>query len=82
MHLKRILAIAIGLAVPVQTWASSDDAWQKLFARANGTCIGQSRMNTPEASAPVVFDDSVGKAKSPSCCEAPLERAGRRRRPN
>lgn len=43
------------------TKASSDAAWNALFAKANGTCIGQSRMNTLEASAPVVFEDSVGK---------------------
>ena len=41
--------------------ASSDGSWNALFAKANGTCIGLSRMHTPEASAPVVFDDSVGK---------------------
>jgi len=41
--------------------ASSDAAWNSLFAKANGTCIGQSGLNTPEATAPVVFDDSVGK---------------------
>jgi len=41
--------------------ASSDSAWNALFAKANGTCIGQSRMDTPETSAPIVFDDSVGK---------------------
>ncbi|CCM78916.1 hypothetical protein [Rhizobium mesoamericanum] len=41
--------------------ASSGGAWNVLFSKANGTCIGLSRMDTPEASAPVVFDDSVGK---------------------
>lgn len=41
--------------------ASSDSAWNALFAKANGTCIGQSRMVSPEATAPVVFDDSTGK---------------------
>lgn len=43
------------------TWASSNAAWNALFAKANGTCIGQSRMVSPEASAPVVFDDATGK---------------------
>jgi hypothetical protein len=41
--------------------ASSDGAWNALFAKANGTCIGQSRMVSPEATAPVVFDDATGK---------------------
>lgn|GEM_PF-1044554 len=41
--------------------ASSGSAWNALFAKANGTCIGQSGLNTPEATEPVVFDDSVGK---------------------
>jgi hypothetical protein len=51
--------IAIGSTTP--TLASSDAAWNALFAKANGTCIGQSRMVSPEATAPVVFDDTVGK---------------------
>ncbi|MDM9627767.1 hypothetical protein QTL95_17890 [Rhizobium sp. S152] len=41
--------------------ASSDSAWSALSAKANGTCIGQSRMVSPEATAPVVFDDATGK---------------------
>jgi hypothetical protein len=41
--------------------ASSDAAWNALFAKVNGTCIGQSGMDTPEATAPVVFDDATGK---------------------
>lgn len=41
--------------------ASSDKSWDALFAKVNGTCIGLSRMNTPVASAPVVFDDVTGK---------------------
>lgn len=45
----------------VPAWASSDAAWNSLFAKVNGTCIGQSRMVSPEASAPVVFGDAVGK---------------------
>lgn len=57
------IAIAASLVLASATFAnaSSDAAWDKLFAKANGTCIGQSRMDTPEASAPVVFDDSIGK---------------------
>jgi hypothetical protein len=60
-----IKQIAVGLltAITVSSaaHASSDSAWAALFAKANGTCIGQSGLNTPEATAPVVFDDSVGK---------------------
>jgi len=41
--------------------ASSDAAWNALFAKVNGTCIGQSGMDTPEATAPIVFDDATGK---------------------
>lgn len=41
--------------------ASTDAAWAALFAKANGTCIGQSKMVSPEASAPVIFDDTTGK---------------------
>ncbi|MDE1992819.1 MAG: hypothetical protein KGI75_09970 [Rhizobiaceae bacterium] len=41
--------------------ASSDSAWKALFAKVNGTCIGQSGMISPEASAPIIFDDSTGK---------------------
>jgi len=60
--MKRIvIAATLILATACSASASSDEAWKALFAKANGTCIGQSRMNTPEASAPVVFDDSVGK---------------------
>lgn len=54
-----IAAITIASCSVAQ--ASSGSAWQALFAKANGTCIGQSGMISPEASAPVVFDDSVGK---------------------
>lgn len=41
--------------------ASSDAAWNGLFAKANGKCIGQSRMVSPEATAPILFDDTMGK---------------------
>lgn len=41
--------------------ASSNSAWDALFAMANGTCIGQSRMVSPEATAPAVFGDETGK---------------------
>ncbi|WP_426131317.1 hypothetical protein [Pararhizobium sp. PWRC1-1] len=61
--MRKMIAIAATLAV-VSTqfaYASSDAAWNALLAKANGSCIGQSRMDTPEASAPVVFDDSIGK---------------------
>lgn len=60
--LKKIAAAGL-LVVSSSSFASasSDSAWNALFAKANGTCIGQSRMDTPEASAPVVFDDTVGK---------------------
>ncbi len=60
--LKTTLAAAIGLlSVAPFANASSDAAWNALFAKANGTCIGQSRMVSPEATAPVVFDDAIGK---------------------
>ena len=60
--LKTIFAATIGLiAFSPIAHASSDAAWNALFAKANGTCIGQSRMVSPEASAPVVFDDATGK---------------------
>ncbi|MFK3966640.1 hypothetical protein ACI2KT_23860 [Ensifer adhaerens] len=60
--LKTTLAAAVGLLffAPLAN-ASSDAAWNALFAKANGTCIGQSRMVSPEATAPVVFDDATGK---------------------
>ncbi|MGO7180719.1 hypothetical protein ACCT14_10130 [Rhizobium brockwellii] len=41
--------------------ASSDASWDKLFAKINGTCIGESGLDTPEATAPIVFDDATGK---------------------
>lgn len=56
-----LVTAAIGLLSSVPAWASSDAAWSALFAKVNGTCIGQSRMVSPEASAPVVFDDATGK---------------------
>ncbi|MBY5399501.1 hypothetical protein HFN01_32385 [Rhizobium leguminosarum] len=59
--IKTMMAAAILLSAGAQVFASSDSAWNALYAKANGTCIGQSGLNTPEASAPVVFDDSVGK---------------------
>ncbi|PZM08323.1 hypothetical protein [Rhizobium tubonense] len=58
---KTVLATAIAFLVGGQAFASSDGAWNALFAKANGTCIGLSGLDTPEASTPVVFDDSVGK---------------------
>ncbi|MGO4118724.1 hypothetical protein ACC786_13920 [Rhizobium ruizarguesonis] len=60
--LKTILVATTTLLALTQfAGASSDGAWNALFAKANGTCIGQSRMVSPEATAPVVFDDAVGK---------------------
>ncbi|MCA2431025.1 hypothetical protein HFN06_06145 [Rhizobium leguminosarum] len=60
--IKKIISAAVLVLTTSQLAnASSDAAWNALFAKANGTCIGQSGMDTPEASAPVVFDDSVGK---------------------
>lgn len=60
--IKHMTIVAAALLCVGQTaFASSDSAWNTLFAKANGTCIGQSGLNTPEASAPVVFDDAVGK---------------------
>jgi hypothetical protein len=59
---KTVFGVAvIATLAPVPTWASSDAAWSALFAKANGTCIGQSKMVSPEASAPVVFGDATGK---------------------
>lgn len=61
--MKRItMAIALALASIQQAAASSDGAWAALFAKANGTCIGQSGLDSPEATVPVVFDDATGKA--------------------
>lgn len=60
--MKPVLAAAIAVLILTQAVnASSDGAWNALFAKANGTCIGQSRMVSPEATAPVVFDDATGK---------------------
>lgn len=49
------------LGVSSVAHASSDAAWNALFAKANGTCIGQSGLNVPQVTEPIVFDDSVGK---------------------
>lgn len=60
--LKTTLATTVALLGFAQfANASSDSAWNALFAKANGTCIGQSGMVSPEATAPVVFDDATGK---------------------
>jgi hypothetical protein len=60
--LNKILVAALVLVGPgTQSYASSDAAWSQLFAKVNGTCIGLSGMNTPEASEPIVFDDATGK---------------------
>ncbi|RWX12981.1 hypothetical protein EHI45_16075 [Rhizobium leguminosarum] len=56
-----LVATTTLLALTQLASASSDSAWNALFAKANGTCIGQSRMVSPEATAPVVFDDATGK---------------------
>lgn len=61
MLMKLATAALALLATTAQSYASSDDAWKALFAKVNGTCIGMSRMNTPEVSAPIVFDDATGK---------------------
>jgi hypothetical protein len=58
---KITMTMALLLASIQQTSASSDGAWAALFAKANGTCIGQSGIDSPEATAPVVFDDATGK---------------------
>ncbi|WP_337267150.1 hypothetical protein [Oryzifoliimicrobium ureilyticus] len=58
----RVMLVTLSLLASVTTAAaSSDGAWNALFAKANGACIGQSKLIVPEATAPVVFDDSVGK---------------------
>jgi hypothetical protein len=60
--LKTIIVTTVGaLCVASTVHASSNSAWNALFAKANGTCIGQSRMVSPEATAPVLFDDATGK---------------------
>jgi hypothetical protein len=60
--LKTITVTTVGaLCLASTVHASSDSAWNALFAKANGTCIGQSRMVSPEATAPVLFDDATGK---------------------
>ena len=56
-----LAAAGFALCLSQAAYASSDTAWNALFAKVNGTCIGQSGLNTPEASAPVVFDDAAGK---------------------
>jgi len=61
MFTKLATAALVLLATTAQSYASSDGAWNALFAKVNGTCIGMSRMNTPEVSAPIVFDDATGK---------------------
>ncbi len=61
MYNKITMVAALLLASTQLANASSGAAWDALYAKANGTCIGQSRMDTPEASAPVVFNDSIGK---------------------
>jgi hypothetical protein len=55
------IATIVLLAGAVGANASSGKSWDALFAKANGTCIGKSGMVSPEASNPIVFDDSVGK---------------------
>jgi hypothetical protein len=60
--LKSTFAATVAvLALTQVASASSDSAWNALFAKANGTCIGLSGMVSPEATAPVVFDDAAGK---------------------
>src|SRR6476646_10775411 len=61
MMKRMVLAAAATVCLCYTASASSDGAWNALFAKANGTCIGQSGLTTPEASAPVVFDDVTGK---------------------
>ena len=58
---KPIAAAVILVASTASSFASSDASWNALFAKLNGTCIGMSGMDTPEATAPIVFDDSTGK---------------------
>lgn len=60
--IKKLLIASVFTAASVgSSFASSDKSWDALFAKVNGTCIGLSRMDTPEASQPVVFDDATGK---------------------
>lgn len=56
-----LIATAALLTFTQLASASSDSAWKALNAKATGTCIGQSRMVSPEATAPVAFDDATGK---------------------
>lgn len=41
--------------------ASSGDSWAALFAQVKKSCIDESGIKSPEASAPVVFDDATDK---------------------
>ena len=60
--IKKMMAAAAALLMTAHyAGASSDAAWNALFTKVNGTCIGQSGMDTPEATAPIVFDDATGK---------------------
>ncbi|MDI7865042.1 hypothetical protein MRS76_24300 [Rhizobiaceae bacterium n13] len=58
---KITIAAAVLMATIQGANASSQGSWNALFAKVNGTCIGQSGMDTPEASEPIVFDDATGK---------------------
>lgn len=55
------IAVTIFAATVSVASASSDSSWNALFAKVNGNCIGASGMDTPEATAPIVFDDATGK---------------------
>jgi len=62
MILMRAVTVGIFTFMALQSaYASNDASWNQLFAKVNGTCIGKSGISSPEASAPVVFDDTTGK---------------------
>ena len=59
--IKKMTIAATAMLLSAHYAGAWDAAWNALFAKVNGTCIGQSGMDTPEATAPVVFDDATGK---------------------
>ncbi|SDN36876.1 hypothetical protein SAMN05216328_12481 [Ensifer sp. YR511] len=56
-----ILAVATILSTTHIAVASSDSAWNELFAKANKRCTDQSGMAASIASTPAIFGDRVDK---------------------
>ncbi len=54
------LMVFTGVLFSMQTQASSDDSWQKLFSEVNKACVAAAGITHAQISKPVLFPDEAG----------------------